>query len=101
MDLLKSATQDLDLPTTAGAASDKKHSVCAGIDVFERPVFCAANRHSEWQVNTALEKIKQNDISAAIFTPGWLYEHLGKDQFVTNQNKQFTVLLVPGTHQSD
>ncbi|GLT78905.1 hypothetical protein SLA2020_504230 [Shorea laevis] len=79
--------QDSDLPTTADAAGDKKHNVYAGIDVFERPAFCAANRHSKWQVNTALEKIKQNDISAAIFAPGWVYEHLGKDQFVTNQNK--------------
>lgn len=31
--------------------------------------------------------IRQYGLSAAIFAPGWVYEHLGKENFLQNENR--------------
>jgi len=39
------------------------------------------------QVNVALDVIKKNDVSAAIFAPGWVYETKQPPDFQTAQNR--------------
>lgn len=35
----------------------------------------------------SLRLIRQHGLSAAIFAPGWVYEHLGEENFLQNENK--------------
>lgn len=44
---------------------------------------CAAH-HLSLQ---SLRLIRQHGLSAAIFAPGWVYEHLGEENFLQNENK--------------
>jgi len=39
------------------------------------------------QVNVALDVIRKNDVSAAIFAPGWVYETKQPPNFETAQNR--------------
>ncbi|KAG2304615.1 hypothetical protein Bca52824_033266 [Brassica carinata] len=41
-----------------------------GIDVFGRGSFGGG----QWTVNTALDLLKRNNVSAAVLAPGWVYE---------------------------
>lgn len=35
----------------------------------------------------SLSLIRKHSLSAAIFAPGWVYEHLGAENFLQNENK--------------
>lgn len=39
------------------------------------------------QTNVALEVLKKDDVSAAIFAPGWIYETKQPPDFQTSQNR--------------
>lgn len=39
------------------------------------------------QTNVALDVLRKEDVSAAIFAPGWVYEHKQETDFQTAQNK--------------
>lgn len=47
------------------------------------PELCAA-LHLSLQ---SLSLIRKHGLSAAIFAPGWVYEHLGEENFLQNENK--------------
>ena len=40
-----------------------------------------------YQTNVALDVLKRDDVSAAIFAPGWVYESEHETDFQTAQNK--------------
>lgn len=45
------------------------------------------------QTNVALDVIKKNDVSAAIFAPGWVYETKQPPDFQTAQNRYVTLFI--------
>ncbi|CAG7890523.1 unnamed protein product [Brassica rapa] len=51
---------------SAEVAGDRKYDVYMGIDVFGRGSFGGG----QWTVDTALDLLKRNNVSAAIFAPG-------------------------------
>ncbi|KAG2323243.1 hypothetical protein Bca52824_016456 [Brassica carinata] len=51
---------------SAEVAVDRKYDVYMRIDVFGRGSFGGG----QWTVNTALDLLKRNNVSAAIFAPG-------------------------------
>ncbi|EXB29265.1 Cytosolic endo-beta-N-acetylglucosaminidase [Morus notabilis] len=55
---------------SAAAAGDRKYDVYMGIDVFGRGTFGGG----QWNTNVALDVLKKDDVSAALFAPGWVYE---------------------------
>ncbi|KAL5171018.1 Cytosolic endo-beta-N-acetylglucosaminidase 1 [Glycine soja] len=67
---------------SAAVASDRKFDVYMGIDIFGRNTYGGG----QWNVNVALDVIKKNDVSAAIFAPGWVYETKQPPDFQTAQN---------------
>ncbi|KAH1152860.1 hypothetical protein GLYMA_18G024300v4 [Glycine max] len=67
---------------SAAVASDRKFDVYMGIDVFGRNTYGGG----QWNVNVALDVIRKNDVSAAIFAPGWVYETKQPPNFETAQN---------------
>ncbi|CAN6921477.1 unnamed protein product [Brassica oleracea] len=77
---------------SAEVAGDRKYDVYMGIDVFGRGSFGGG----QWTVNTALDLLKRNNVSAAIFAPGWVYETAQPPNFHTAQNKNchFCVILL-------
>ncbi|KAH9605106.1 hypothetical protein KSS87_022593 [Heliosperma pusillum] len=68
---------------SAKAAGDRKFDVYMGIDVFGRNTYGGG----QWDTNIALEVIKKNGVSAAIFAPGWVYETNQPPDFQTAQNR--------------
>ncbi|KAL8050132.1 hypothetical protein ABFX02_06G063200 [Erythranthe guttata] len=68
---------------SADVAADRKFDVYMGIDVFGRGTY----GDGEWTTNVALDVIKKNDVSAAIFAPGWVYETKQPPDFQTAQNR--------------
>ncbi|PIN20586.1 Mannosyl-glycoprotein endo-beta-N-acetylglucosaminidase [Handroanthus impetiginosus] len=68
---------------SAGVAGDRKFDVYMGIDVFGRGTFGGG----QWTTNVALNVIKKDDVSAAIFAPGWVYETNQPPDFQTAQNR--------------
>ncbi|KAL8051368.1 hypothetical protein ABFX02_06G143700 [Erythranthe guttata] len=68
---------------SADVAGDRKFDVYMGIDVFGRSTFGGG----QWTTNVALDVIKKNNISAAIFAPGWVYETKQPPDFQTAQNR--------------
>ncbi|KAG9141581.1 hypothetical protein Leryth_023959 [Lithospermum erythrorhizon] len=68
---------------SAEVAGDRKFDVYMGIDVFGRGTYGGG----QWTTNVALDVIKKNDVSAAIFAPGWVYENNDKNEFQTLQNR--------------
>ncbi|XP_050946776.1 cytosolic endo-beta-N-acetylglucosaminidase 1-like [Cucumis melo] len=54
-----------------------------GIDVLGRGTFGGGG----WNTNVALDVLKRDDVSAAIFAPGWVHEHEQETDFQTAQNK--------------
>ncbi|KAL4576108.1 hypothetical protein LXL04_012197 [Taraxacum kok-saghyz] len=78
-----------DYPTSsASLAGDRKFDVYMGIDVFGRGTF----GDGQWTTNVALDVIKKNDVSAAIFAPGWVYETKQPPDFETAQNKWWSLV---------
>ncbi|XP_048600671.1 cytosolic endo-beta-N-acetylglucosaminidase 2-like isoform X1 [Brassica napus] len=67
---------------SAEVAGDRKYDVYMGIDVFGRGSFGGG----QWTVDTALDLLKRNNVSAAIFAPGWVYETAQPPNFHTAQN---------------
>ncbi|KAK7387478.1 hypothetical protein VNO78_28314 [Psophocarpus tetragonolobus] len=67
---------------SAAVASDRKFDVYMGIDVFGRNTYGGG----QWNVNVALDVLRKNDVSAAIFAPGWVYETKQPPDFETAQN---------------
>ncbi|KAG8380891.1 hypothetical protein BUALT_Bualt06G0063800 [Buddleja alternifolia] len=68
---------------SADVAGERKFDVYMGIDVFGRGTF----GDGQWTTNVALDVIKKNDVSAAIFAPGWVYETKQPPDFQTAQNR--------------
>ncbi|CAI9768282.1 unnamed protein product [Fraxinus pennsylvanica] len=69
--------------SSADVAGDRKFDVYMGIDVFGRGTFGGG----QWTTNVALDVIKKDEVSAAIFAPGWLYETKQPPDFQTAQNR--------------
>lgn len=67
---------------SAAVAGDRKFDVYMGIDVFGRNTYGGG----QWNANVALDVIRKNDVSAAIFAPGWVYETKQPPDFETAQN---------------
>ncbi|KAM7491886.1 hypothetical protein LguiA_034807 [Lonicera macranthoides] len=68
---------------SASVAGSRKFDVYMGIDVFGRGTFGGG----QWTTNVALDVIKKDDVSAAIFAPGWVYETKQPPNFQTAQNR--------------
>ncbi|KAJ7959600.1 Cytosolic endo-beta-N-acetylglucosaminidase [Quillaja saponaria] len=67
---------------SAAVAGDRKFDVYMGIDVFGRNTYGGG----QWNVNAALDVLKKDDVSAAIFAPGWVYEIKQPPNFQTANN---------------
>ncbi|XP_041000722.1 cytosolic endo-beta-N-acetylglucosaminidase 1 isoform X2 [Juglans microcarpa x Juglans regia] len=67
---------------SAAIAGDRKFDVYMGIDVFGRGTYGGG----QWNTNVALDVLKKNDVSAAIFAPGWVYETKQPPNFQSAQN---------------
>lgn len=68
---------------SAAVAGDRKYDVYMGIDVFGRNTFGGG----QWNTNVALDLLKKDDVSAAIFAPGWVYETKQPPDFQSAQNR--------------
>ncbi|KAF7816514.1 cytosolic endo-beta-N-acetylglucosaminidase 1 [Senna tora] len=68
---------------SAHVAGDRKFDVYMGIDVFGRNTYGGG----QWNTNVALDVIRKDDVSAAIFAPGWVYETKQAPDFQTAQNR--------------
>ncbi|KAL2248946.1 UNVERIFIED_CONTAM: Cytosolic endo-beta-N-acetylglucosaminidase 1 [Sesamum indicum] len=68
---------------SAEVAGDRKLDVYMGIDVFGRGTYGGG----QWTTNVALDVIKKDGISAALFAPGWVYETNQPPDFQTAQNR--------------
>ncbi|KAK9742309.1 hypothetical protein RND81_03G162900 [Saponaria officinalis] len=73
---------------SADVAGDRKFDVYMGIDVFGRNTYGGG----QWDTNVALDVIKRNDVSAAIFAPGWVYETNQPPDFQTAQNRWWSLI---------
>ncbi|NWH40671.1 ENASE acetylglucosaminidase, partial [Chloropsis hardwickii] len=71
-------------------AGPRQNDVYVGVDVFGRGDVIGGG----FDTDKALRLIRQFGLSAAIFAPGWVYEHLGKEDFLQNENR-FWSLLAP------
>ncbi|KAF9596703.1 hypothetical protein IFM89_012902 [Coptis chinensis] len=69
--------------TSATAAGNRKFDVYMGIDVFGRNTYGGG----QWTTNVALDVLKKDEVSAAIFAPGWVYETKQPPDFQTAQNR--------------
>ncbi|XP_059666790.1 cytosolic endo-beta-N-acetylglucosaminidase 1-like [Cornus florida] len=67
---------------SAAVAGDRKFDVYMGIDVFGRNTYGGG----QWNTCVALDVLKKDDVSAAIFAPGWVYETKQPPNFQTAQN---------------
>ncbi|KAK9159180.1 hypothetical protein Scep_005754 [Stephania cephalantha] len=68
---------------SAAVAGDRKFDVYMGVDVFGRNTYGGG----QWNTNVALDVLKKDDVSAAIFAPGWVYETKQPPDFQTAQNR--------------
>ncbi|KAL3365552.1 hypothetical protein AABB24_010592 [Solanum stoloniferum] len=59
-----------------------------GIDVFGRNTYGGG----QWTTNLALDAIKRDNVSAAIFAPGWVYETKQLPDFQTAQNRWWALV---------
>ncbi|KAK6929511.1 Glycoside hydrolase, family 85 [Dillenia turbinata] len=71
------------LKLSADAAGYRKFDVYMGIDVFGRGTYGGG----KWNTNVALDVLKKDAVSAAIFAPGWVYETNQPPDFETAQNR--------------
>ncbi|KAL9680649.1 hypothetical protein QQ045_018534 [Rhodiola kirilowii] len=69
-------------------AGDRKFDIYMGIDAFGRGSYGGG----QWNTNVALEVLKQERISAAIFSPGWVYETKQPPDFQTAQNRWWSLI---------
>ncbi|THU51665.1 hypothetical protein C4D60_Mb06t33450 [Musa balbisiana] len=75
--------KDEDPKSSASIAGERRFDVYMGIDVFGRNTFGGG----QWHTNVALDELKKDDVSAAIFAPGWVYETEQEPDFQTAQNR--------------
>ncbi|KAK4275243.1 hypothetical protein QN277_018360 [Acacia crassicarpa] len=68
---------------SANVAGNRKFDVYMGIDVFGRNTYGGG----QWNVNVALDLLRKEDVSAADFAPGWVYETKQPPDFQTAQNR--------------
>ncbi|KAF8009735.1 hypothetical protein BT93_J0660 [Corymbia citriodora subsp. variegata] len=73
---------------SAAAAGDRKYDVYMGIDVFGRSTYGGG----QWKANVALDVLKKDKVSAAIFAPGWVYETKQPPNFETAQNHWWSLV---------
>ncbi|GAV88986.1 Glyco_hydro_85 domain-containing protein [Cephalotus follicularis] len=73
---------------SAAVAGDRKFDVYMGIDVFGRNTYGGG----QWNTNVALDVLKKDDVSAAIFAPGWIYETKQPPNFQTAQNRWWALV---------
>ncbi|KAJ8537248.1 hypothetical protein K7X08_035649 [Anisodus acutangulus] len=73
---------------SAEVAGDRKFDVYMGIDVFGRNTYGGG----QWTTNLALDVIKMDNVSAAIFAPGWVYETKQLPDFQTAQNRWWALV---------
>ncbi|KAF1540969.1 Cytosolic endo-beta-N-acetylglucosaminidase, partial [Eudyptula albosignata] len=71
------------LERTRTLAGPRHTDVYVGIDVFARGDVIGGG----FDTDKSLRLIRQHGLSAAIFAPGWVYEHLGEENFLHNENK--------------
>ncbi|KAG0487963.1 hypothetical protein HPP92_006774 [Vanilla planifolia] len=64
-------------------AGDRRFDVYMGIDVWGRGTYGGG----QWTTNVALDVLKKDDVSAAVFAPGWVYETGQGPDFQTAQNR--------------
>ncbi|KAJ6900094.1 cytosolic endo-beta-N-acetylglucosaminidase 1-like [Populus alba x Populus x berolinensis] len=74
--------------SSAAVAGDRKFDVYMGIDVFGRSTYGGG----QWTTNVALDVLKKDDVSAAIFAPGWVYETKQPPDFQTAQNHWWSLV---------
>ncbi|XP_065066058.1 uncharacterized protein LOC135691973 isoform X2 [Rhopilema esculentum] len=72
------------------AGSDRNFDVYVGVDCFGRGCFGGGG----WNTYKALQVIREHNLSAAIFAPGWVLETQGEDNFTSNQSR-FWRLIAP------
>ncbi|KAK1270628.1 hypothetical protein QJS04_geneDACA005982 [Acorus gramineus] len=68
---------------SASFAGARKFDVYMGIDVFGRGTYGGG----EWNTHVALDVLKKDNVSAALFAPGWVYESKQGPDFETAQNR--------------
>ncbi|KAI8030212.1 Cytosolic endo-beta-N-acetylglucosaminidase 1 [Camellia lanceoleosa] len=73
---------------SAAVAGNRKFDVYMGIDVFGRNTYGGG----QWDTNVALDVLKKDDVSAAIFAPGWVYETKQPPDFQTAQNRWWALI---------
>lgn len=73
---------------SAAVAGDRKFDVYMGIDVFGRNTYGGG----QWNTNVALDVLKKDGVSAAIFAPGWVYETKQPPDFQTAQNRWWSLV---------
>ena len=67
---------------------NRQHDVYVGVDVFGRGCFGGGG----WNTYKAMNVIREQKLSAAIFAPGWIMETLEIDQFTENDEKFWRLL---------
>ncbi|PSS33281.1 Cytosolic endo-beta-N-acetylglucosaminidase [Actinidia chinensis var. chinensis] len=73
---------------SATVAGDRKFDVYMGIDVFGRGTYGGG----QWDTNVALDVLKKDEVSAALFAPGWIYETKQPPDFQTAQNRWWSLV---------
>ncbi|CAN6569020.1 unnamed protein product [Malus baccata var. baccata] len=73
---------------SAAVAGDRKYDVYMGIDVFGRGTFGGG----QWNTSVALDVLKRDGVSTAIFAPGWIYETNQPPNFQIAQNHWWSLV---------
>ncbi|NXL89371.1 ENASE acetylglucosaminidase, partial [Alectura lathami] len=76
------------LERTRALAGQRHFDVYIGVDIFARGDVVGGG----FDTNKSLSLIRRHGLSAAIFAPGWVYEHLGAENFLQNENKFWGLL---------
>ncbi|NXC30342.1 ENASE acetylglucosaminidase, partial [Campylorhamphus procurvoides] len=76
------------LQNTRRLAGPRHADVYVGVDVFARGDVVGGG----FDTDKSLRLIRQQNLSAAIFAPGWVYEHLGEENFLQNENRFWGLL---------
>ncbi|XP_014381885.1 cytosolic endo-beta-N-acetylglucosaminidase [Alligator sinensis] len=76
------------LERTRAQAGERWADVYVGIDVFARGDVVGGG----FDTDKSLRLIRKHGLSAALFAPGWVYEHLGATDFLPNEDKFWGLL---------
>ncbi|XP_053156280.1 cytosolic endo-beta-N-acetylglucosaminidase isoform X2 [Hemicordylus capensis] len=69
-------------------AGERWFDIYVGVDVFGRGDVVSGGFDS----NKSLRMIRDQSLSVAIFAPGWVYEYLGAEDFLNNEDKFWALL---------